>query len=364
MKPTIKFLAFALVAFCCFAQQAVEVVQIVPKKVDSKLRLVGEILPYQAVDLYARVAGYVEEVLVDKGNAVKKGQLLVRLSAPELNAQRAEAEAKVPTIESQRVEAEAKLIAAQATYENLQDASRTPGAVASNELMLAKQAVDAARAVISVYANAAKAAVASVEALKKLESYLEIVAPFDGMITDRFVHPGALVGPGSGAKSEPMLRLEQHSRLRLVVPIPEMAVSGISNGARVAFTVPAYPNETFFALVARIPGSLDPKTRSMAVELDVHNPNGRLGPGMGPEVQWPVHRIRSSFFVPSASLVTTTERMFVIRIVDNRAQYVTVSRGVAESGQVEVFGNLASGDRIVKRATDEIRDGEPVSVKR
>jgi RND family efflux transporter MFP subunit len=355
---------FALVAVCCFAQQAVEVIQIVSKQANSKLRLPGEILPYQAVDIYARVAGYIDEVFVDKGDAVKKGQLLVRLFAPELTAQRAEAESKVQVIESQRVEAEANLLGAQATYENLLDASHTEGAVASNELVLAKQALEAARAVISARANAAKAAVAAVEALKRLESYLEIEAPFDGMITERFVHPGALVGPGSGAKSEPMLRLEQHSRLRLVVPIPETAVSGITNGARVAFTVPAYPNETFSALVARIPGSLDPKTRSMAVELDVQNPNGRLGPGMYPEVQWLVHKARPSFFVPSASLVTTTEKMFVIRIVDNRAQYVTVSRGVVEAGQVEVFGNLASGDRIVKRATDEIRDGVLVSVKR
>jgi membrane fusion protein, multidrug efflux system len=353
-----------MVTACGFAQQAVDVVQIAPKRMQTKLRLPGEILPYQTVDIYSRVAGYVEEVLVDKGNAVKKGQLLARLSAPELNAQRAEAEAKVQAIESQRAEAEAIVLALQATYENLQAASHTPGAVSSNELILAKQAVDAARAVISVHANAAKAGAASVEALKKLESYLQVIAPFDGTITERFVHPGALAGPGSGGRSEPMLRLEQHSRLRLVVPVPETAVSGITNGTRVAFVVPAYPDKTFFGLVARIPGSLDPKTRSMSVEMDVNNPNGHLGPGMCPEVQWPVHSARVSFVVPSTSLVMTTERMFVIRIANNRARYVTVSRGAVESGQVEVFGKLAAGDTIVKRATDEIRDGAQVIVKK
>ncbi len=352
-----------MVAFCCFAQQAVEFVELAPKRIDSKLRLPGEILPYQSVDIYARVSSYVEDVLADKGSAVKKGQLLVRLSAPELNAQRVEAEARVRTIESQRAEAEAKLIAARATYEGLEAASHTPGAVATNELLLANQAVDAARAAISVQENAAKTAEASVEALKKLEGYLEVKAPFDGTITERFVHPGALVGPGAGAKSEPMLRLEQHMRLRLVVPVPETVVSGITRGAKVAFAVPAYPQQTFFGQVARIPGSLDSKTRSMAVELDVANPDGRLGPGMYPEVQWPVHKGRSSFFVPASSLVTTTERMFLIRILNGRAQYVSVSRGAAEAGQVEVFGNLAAGDRIVKRATDEIRDGSAVSIK-
>jgi membrane fusion protein (multidrug efflux system) len=360
MKRMLRLLSFFAAAACCFAQQTVDVIQITPKRLDIKLHLPGEILPYQSVDLYARVAGYVEEVLVDKGSAVKKGQLLVRLSAPELNAQRAEAEAKVQAIESQHVEAEAKLLAARTTYESLNDASRTPGAVGANELILAMQAVDAARAVVSVQADLAKAAAASVEALKKLEGYLEVKAPFDGTITERFVHPGALVGPG---RSDPMLRLEQHSRLRLVVPVPETAASGIENGARVAFVVPAYPDETFFGLVARIPGSLDPKTRSMPVELDVYNPKGRLGPGMYPEVQWPVHKGRASFFVPATSIVTTTERMFVIRVVSNRAQYVTVTRGAAEAGQVEVFGKLAAGDRIVKLATDEIRDGSTVTIK-
>jgi membrane fusion protein, multidrug efflux system len=364
VRPILRLLSFLTITACGFAQQAVDVVQIAPKRVDSKLRLPGELLPYQTVDIYARVAGYVEEVLVDKGSVVKMGQLLARLSAPELNAQRAEAEAKILAIESQRAEAEAKLLALQATYENLQAASHTPGAVSSNELILAKQAMEGARAVISVHVNAAKAAAASVDALKKLESYLLVSAPFDGTITERLVHPGALAGAGSGGRSVPMLRLEQHSRLRLVVPVPETAVSGIANGARIAFVVSAYPDETFFGLVARIPGSLDPKTRSMSVELDVYNPNGHLGPGMYPEVQWPVHSARAAFVVPSTSLVMTTERMFVIRVVSNRAQYVTVSRGAVEAGQVEVFGKLAAGDQIVKRATDEIRDGTSVIVKK
>jgi len=355
MKPILRFLSFALLVGWGSAQQTVDVVSIVPKRLDRKLRLPGEILPYQAVDLHARVTGYVEEVLVDKGSTVKAGQLLVRLAAPELNARRAEAESKVQAIESQGVEAEAKLIAAESTYEHLQVAAATPGAVAENELILAKKSVDAARAARAVYESSVKAAKASVEALRRLEAYLNITAPFDGIITERLVHPGALVGPGSG--SGPMLKLEQHSRLRLVVPVPETAFSGITEGARVSFTVPAYPEESFSGVVARIPGALDPKTRTMAVELDLNNARGRLGPGMYAEVLWPVQRARLSFLVPATSIVTTTERMFVIRLRNGRAEYVTVSRGASEGGQVEVFGALAAKDQIVRRGTDEIREG-------
>jgi membrane fusion protein (multidrug efflux system) len=361
MKRIPRFFVLALPLCCGLAQQTVEVVAVAPQRFERKLRLPGEILPYQSVDLHARVTGYIEEVLVDKGSIVKAGQLLVKLAAPELNAQRAEAEAKVQAIESQWAEAEAKLIAAQSTYEHLQVAAATPGAVAENEVILAEKAVDAAQAALAVHDNSAKAARSSVDALKKLELYLNVTAPFDGIITERFVHPGALVGPGTGGG--PMLKLEQHSRLRLVVPVPETALSGTTLGVSASFTVPAYPDETFSGVIARIPGSLDPKTRTMAVELNVNNPHGRLGPGMYPEVLWPVRRVRPSFLVPSTSIVTTTERMFVIRVRNGRAEYVSVSRGAAGGGQVEIFGPLAANDRIVRRGTDEIREGSAVAAR-
>jgi membrane fusion protein (multidrug efflux system) len=359
MKSILRCLFVTALAGAGFAQQTVDVVSVVPKRFERKLHLPGELLPYQAVELHARVAGYVEEVLVDKGSLVKSGQLLVKLAAPELNAQRAEAESKVQAIESQRAEAEAKLVAAQSTCEHLQVAAATPGAVAENEIILAKKAVDAAQAALAVHENSAKAARASVDALRKLEGYLNVSAPFDGIVTERFVHPGALVGPGSGGAA--MLKLEQHTKLRLVVPVPETALSGIAAGGTVTFTVPAYPEETFSGRVARIPGSLDPKTRTMAVELDIVNQQRRLAPGMYPDILWPVRRPRPSFLVPSTSLVTTTERMFVIRVRNGRAEYVTVSRGASEGAQVEILGPLAANDQIVRRGTDEIREGSSMS---
>ncbi len=358
MKPILKLVFFAAFTGAGLAQQPVDVVSVVPKRFERKLRLPGELLPYQAVELHARVSGYVEEVLVDKGSLVQAGQLLLRLAAPELNAQRAEAESKVQAIESQRAEAEARLVAAQSTYDHLQVAAATPGAVAENEIILAKKAVDAAQASLAVHQNSAKAARAAVEALKKLEGFLNVTAPFDGVITERLVHPGALVGPGSGGVA--MMRLEQHTRLRLVVPVPETALSGTATGGTVGFTVPAYPDEPFSGRIARVPGALDPKTRTMAVELDVGNPHRRLAPGMYADVLWPVRPARPSFFVPAASVVTTTERMFVIRVRNGRAEYVTVSRGASGAGQVEVFGQLAAGDQVVRRGTDEIREGSPV----
>jgi RND family efflux transporter MFP subunit len=352
--------AFASVAA---AQTAVEVVTVAAKQVDRTLRLPGEFLPYEKVDLYARVNGFVERVEVDRGSTVKQGQLLVLLSAPEMAAQRAEAEGRVLTIESQRAEAEAKLVAAESTFDRLKAASATPGAVAANELVQAQQAVDAARATVGAQENAVNAAKASVQAIRDLEAYLKVTAPFSGVITERLVHPGALAGPAAGPAATPLLRLEQNSRLRLVVAVPEASIAGIAKGVRVPFTVPAYPGEVFTGTVARLAQSVDPKTRTMPVEVDVSNGAGRLAAGMYPEVQWPVRGRHASLLVPPLSVVTTTERSFVIRVKDGRAEWVDVARGAAAGDQIEVFGALSPGDRIVRRATDEIRNGSAVKVQ-
>lgn len=345
-----------LCALALPAQQAVETVRVVSKNVERKLHLPGEFQPYLRVDLHARVTAFVEKVGVDRGSVVQQGQLLVSLAAPELRAQRAEAEAKVAALESQRAEAEAKLVAVQNTYEHLRAASATPGVVAGNELVLAQKAVDAARAVLEAQGNSIKAARASAEALKELESYLKITAPFHGIITERYVHPGAL----AGSVSTPLLRLEQVSQLRLVVAVPESEVAGIVSGARVPFTVPAWPAQSFSGVVARVAHTLEAKTRTMAVELDVPNASGQLAPGMYPEVQWPVRRTRPSLLVPPSSIVTTTERSFVIRLRDGRAQYVDIKRGSPAGDLMEVFGSLDPGDTIVRRGSDEIREGTPL----
>ena len=173
-----------------------------------------------------------------------------------------------------------------------------------------------------------KAAQASVAAIKDMESYLRVTAPFSGIITDRFIHPGALVGP-AGERAQPMFRLEQNSRLRLVVAVPEVDVAGIPFGTHATFTVPAYPDRTFSGVVARVSHSIDPKTRSMAVEMDVTNPGNTLAPGMYPTVTWPVKTSRRALLVPPASIVTTTEKTFVVRIRNGEAEWVPVSRGPA-----------------------------------
>lgn len=192
-----------------------------------------------------------------------------------------------------------------------------------------------------------------------MRRYLRVTADFDGVVTERLVHEGSLVGPESKSAA-PMFRLAQLDRLRLVVAVPEALVGSIRKGARIEFTVPAYMGETFSGLVARPARSLDPKTRTMPVELDVVNRDGRLAPGMYAEAAWPAGRGRASLLVPATAVKATTETIFVIRVAGGVAEWVEVRRGASEGKLVEVFGNLKAGDKVLLRATDEIPPGTAI----
>ncbi len=332
-------------------------VPVISKPASRMIELPAEIWPYMTVSLHAKVPGYVEQVLVDRGSAVKQGDLLVTLTAPEMEAQIAEADSKFQAAEADRLQAEAQLAAAQSTYDRLAEAAKTPGAVAGNDLIQARKQVDAARAVVNSRQKARAAAQSALAALKAMHGYLKITAPFDGIVTDRLVHPGALVGPGP---DPPLLVLQQISHLRVVVPVPEEDVAGIFRGATVTFTVPAYPRRIYSGTIARVGHSLDQKTRTMPVELDVFNRDGSLAPGMYPSVRWPVRSRTPALFVPKTSIVTTTERTFVIRDRGGRAEWVDVQQGAGEGDLVEVIGNLKPGDMVVLHGTDEIRQGASV----
>jgi membrane fusion protein, multidrug efflux system len=351
--------ALLFIAPAAFGQTNVETVKVSARQADRQVNLPGELQAYLAVPIFSKVSGFVKQVNVDRGSQVRQGDLLLAMEAPEMQAQIVEAQSKAQALELQRTEAEAKLASARSTFERLKAASATPGAVAENDVVIAEKNVEAAQALVQSYMNSLKAAEAQVQAVRDLERYLQIKAPFAGVIVERNVHPGALVGPGANAT--PLLRLHQVSRLRLIVAVPEALVGAMVKGASVPFKVPAYPGETFTAPVARISHELDAKTRSMSVELDVSNAGLRLSPGMYPEVQWPVRRPQPSLLVPPTAIVTTTERVFVIRVTNGAAEWVNVARGARIGDLVEVFGSLRDGDTIVRRGSDEIREGTRIS---
>lgn len=342
-----------------FAQNSpsVETTKVVSQALAKTVTIPGDLTPYQGVNLSARVTGFVESIAVDRGSWVKRGQRLGTLSAPEMRAQKLEAEAKLQALRAQVAEAEARTIAAESTYDRLKAASATPGVVAGHDVEIAERALEAACAHVNALKSGSGAAEAAVKAVAEMEAYLELSAPFDGVITERNVHPGSLVGPTTG----PLLRIEQVSRLRLTVPVPETYVGSITRGTKVTFRVSAFPGQTFHGTIARPAHTLDMKMRSMLVELDVANPALTLAAGMFAEVQWPVSRSNASLVVPTTAVVRTSERQFAVRVRNGLAEWVDVKRGEVSGAVIEVFGDLREGDVVVRRGNDEIRQGSKVN---
>jgi len=340
----------------------VEVVKVTSQKLSITVHLPGEIEPYEAVAIFPKVTGFVKSITVDRGSRVKAGQLLARLEAPELVAQRSEAQSKLQGAKAQLAAAEAKVASDESTYEHLKAASATPGVVAGNDLFVAQKTSEADRAQLQSQQQTVEAAQQALQAVTETEAYLQVKAPFDGIVIERNVHPGALVGPaGAAAGANPMLRIETLSRLRVVVPVPENYAAGVPEGMKVDFTVPAFPGRMFHGTIARISHAVDEKTRTMPVELEAANRHAELSPGTFSDVLWPVRRNYPTLFVPTSAVATTLEHVFVVRIRDGKAEWVDVKTGASIDKMSEVFGDLHEGDTVAARGTDELRPGTAVS---
>jgi len=344
--------------------QTVDVVKVVEQPLNVTLSLPGELTPYQTVALYSRVTGFVKTIAVDRGSRVHTGEQLAVLEAPELGAQKAEAQSRLQSAEAQVAAARAKAEASASTYEKLKAASATPGVVAGNDVVVAQKTMEADRSQISAATQNVEAARQALTSVSDMEGYLRITAPFSGIVTERNVHPGALVGPTGGpGTAAPIVRIVESDRLRLVVPVPEAYTAAVTNGTSLAFSVAAYPGQTFTGTVSRISQSVDVVTRTMAIELDVNNADGRLAPGTFCQVTWPVRRTAPSLLVPTSSVASTTGRTFVIRVRGGRTEWVDVKTGLTSGPLVEVFGDLKAGDDIAVRGTDELKAGASVQIK-
>ena len=314
-------------------------------KLSSTITIPGELLPYQQVDLYAKVNSYVKKLLVDIGSEVHQGQLLATLEAPEINSQLAGAESRIQ-------QQQAIYFASKATYDRLLSTSKTPGTVSQNDLEQAEAKKNSDLANVEAAKSAYKEVGASV-------AYLEIRAPFEGVITARNVNLGAYVGPG-GKGTDPLFVLQDQKRLRLVVSVPENSTGGLTNKNEVTFTVQALGSQKFTAKIQRLAGALDEKLRSERLEMDVYNKDKKLLPHMYADVYVPLPTRDSSIILPKTAVATSTEKVFVIKVVDHKAVWVNVKKGIETADKVEVYGDIKPGDQVVKQASDEIRDGSTV----
>jgi len=309
----------------------------------SSARIPGELVAFQQVDLYAKVNSFIKKLTVDVGTIVKAGQVLAILDAPEINSQLKGAESR---LKSQ----EAVYLSSKATYDRLFETSKTPGTISHNDLDIAfaRQKSDQAQL------DAAKAAYKEIADNK---NYLQITAPFDGIITSRNVSAGAYVGPSGKGSDMPIFTLQEQKKLRLVVSVPEAYTAYLGNEAEVGFTVGSIPNEKFKANVSRLAGALDYKLRSEHIEMDVKNEDKKLLPGMVAEVSIPLKANAAAFTVPATAVLNSTQGVFVIKVQQNKTIWTSVKSGRTNDGKTEVFGNLTNGDTLILRAGEEVRNG-------
>ncbi|GLU52604.1 efflux RND transporter periplasmic adaptor subunit [Dyadobacter frigoris] len=313
----------------------------------QELNIPGELMSYYETDVFPKVNSYIKKINFDIGDRVKTGQVLAELEAPELSAQLAEAYSKVRS-------SEAQLTASRSVYRRLLQAAATRGAVSPNDMDLARSKITAD----SLSLLGSSAVYASVQ---QMNSYLKIRAPFDGIIADRKLSPGAFVGPGDKS-AMPIFRIKQQNILRLQLSVPERFMDAVQQNQPVSFSVVSLPGEIFKGKINRISHSVDRQTRSELIEIQIPNPSGRLASGMYAQVTLPVGRGHASLIVPSSSVATTMEKCFVVKVEDGKAKWINVRKGIEADGKTEIFGGVKKGDIVLKTANDELQQGQPVKV--
>ena len=310
--------------------------------VEQQIRLPAQLAAYQEVSIFPKVNGYVKSVLVDIGSHVREGQLLMVLEAPELE------EAAVQARE-RYARAVSDYAISRDNYQRLLEASRTPGAISPMDLATA----GSKREADSALSNAEKA---NWQMQQTMMGYLRVTAPFTGVITQRNVHPGALVS-AEDKDNKPMLELKEVDHLRLQMDIPESVAGGLGNKDSVSFFLSAFPGKKFTGRISRVSMNINMQMRSERVELDVYNKDEALTPGMYADVLFNSKGNPNALAVPKSAVVTSTERKYVIVVRDGKTVRVNVSTGNESGDKIEIVGAVQPGEEGSADANDEIKEG-------
>lgn len=324
---------------------AYETVPVVAEQRSKQLQLPGEFLPHYDVALYAKVNGFIKTLRADVGDKVHRGQVLAVMEAPELEADLSRTSADLQAAKGQ-------LTMSKMTYRRLAQAAQTPGAVAPQELDLANGKVMSDSAVLLGKAQLVTAA-------RQMKQYLVLTAPFAGVVTERLLSPGALVGPGQ-KDPQPVLKLKEVGRLRLQVTVPEVYAGQLRQHTPVTFSVGAFPGQTFRGTVDRISYNVDRAVRAELIEIEVGNGGMKLMPGMYASVGFPVQRQTKTLYVPKTAVVISMEGTYVIAVKGGKTHFVPVQTANENDDRVEVVGPLTPQMQVLAKASDDIRDNTAI----
>jgi len=328
MKPYVMRMAVLLLTAVTWAGAAEDptVVVVRPELRDVQLTttLPGNIEPFEIVQVHARATGYVEDVLVDIGDGVTEGQVLARLTIPEMTPDLARARAELKAAQARLVRARAAAeLAATEARRMTESHARLPGAVPAQDVDIAVAQRKVADADVAVRTAEESLAAAAVTRLEVLMSYATIRAPFDGVVTHRMVHTGALAIQGDES-GDPLFTVLRIDRMRLAIDVPERVAPLVEVGEEMTFTVDALPGRSFGTEVARTVGGLSPASRRMRVEGDISQPTG-CRPGMYATVTLAYESLTDALAVPSRSLRTRDGVTFVLVAINDVLEQVPVS---------------------------------------
>jgi len=359
----------------------VAVVKVARQNLSSDLEIASEFLPFQEIDVYAKVSGYIQKLYVDWGTHVKQGQLLAVLEIPELQQQLAQDEAALRRSQQDQERAREELGRAKSaydvahiTYKRLSDVQRNrPELVAQQDIDVAQgkdleasAGVSAAKASLAAAEQASVAAKAALDKDKAMYGYARMTAPFDGVVTKIYAYTGALLPAGtSSAKPESALcQLSQNNLLRLVIPVPERAVQDIHNGQTIEVDVSGLQKK-FAGKIARFSDQIDPATRTMHTEVNLPNPNYELVPGMYASVKIPLHSVTNVLTVPMQAIQFTGTSQGVALVVNsgNHIGKRQVKLGLQTVADVQILSGLSEGDTVVFGEQNQLKEGELVSPK-
>lgn len=313
----------------------------------QKLTLPGSLEPFEKAALYAKVTGYVEEIRVDIGDVVKKDEVLVKLTLPEMEMELVMAQVGL-LVETARVhKAEADADFAAIDHKRLAGLHEAhPGTIAVQDVDIAAAQKQVADAQVEIAEAQLEMAKARIKRLQSLVSYATIRAPFDGVVTRRLADTGALIQAGATA-SDPIVEVVRTDKLRLVIDVPERVALYIRPGQKIKFSLDAFPGEFIEGAIARVAGALRPDTRNMRAEIHLENADGRLLPGMYGSVSLAFRDFTDGLRIPARALRSSENGSCVYAVEDGTLRKIPVTVLMDDGAQLIVTGRLEPGTALV-----------------
>jgi RND family efflux transporter MFP subunit len=316
---------------------------------NGDISLPSTLQAYDDSPIFARTSGYLAHWYADIGTHVHRGQLLAVIQSPEVDQELNQARAMLS-------QTQANVTLAEVTAKRYADLIHT-NAVAQQEVDTSSQNLSAQKAAL-------QAADANVQRLQQMQSFERVVAPFDGVITQRLINEGDLINAGNGGSGAQLFRISKISTMRVFIPVPEVYGNQITPGLKAELTLTELPKDRFEGAVVRTSHSIDPGSHTLLTEIDVPNPTGKLLPGAYANVHLHLAQQSQELLVPTgAVLFQAGGPQLVVVDAKNQLELRKVTLGNDLGNRIQITGGLAANDRVVASPPDYVVNGMPATIQ-